>query len=64
MPCLCSRRFSGHPREPEELAKPLPPRHTRNAADVIYAARLVDDALIAFTRAPQRVRAGRIGLKG
>jgi hypothetical protein len=31
---------------------------------VIYAAGLVDDALLALTRAPQRVRAERIGLTG
>jgi hypothetical protein len=75
-----SREFSRRRRKPEKLAEGLPWGGSRNAEDAIYAARLLDDSVIAFTREPpdrrtvefllsagcepQRVPTEHIGLTG
>ena len=56
-----SRGSSGCRGEPERLAERPAWEQSGTADDAI---RLVDDALVAFTREPQRIGTERIGLTG
>ncbi len=59
-----SRGSGGCRGKHEQLADRAASEQSKNADDAIHAAGLVDDALIAFARKPQRIRTERIGLTG
>ena len=61
---LVSRGSSGCRGESEQLAERPASEQSRYADDAIYAARLVDDAFIVFTREAQRIGTERMRLTG